>query len=126
VEELEIGLLGELRWVTAVLLVCLIEDWGAAVGLPTVTRGRGGNRVTEGDRSRRDQVNCVCANARVRVLEALGGAQDPGEDSIMRKQELALRQRAWRHGEARMAAMRHGGRKGGPAQGRESGGEAGE
>jgi hypothetical protein len=96
------------------------------VGLPTVTRGRGGNWVTGGDRSRRDQVNCVCTNVRVRVLEALGGAQDPGEDSIVRKQELALRRRAWRHGEARMAAMRCGGRKGGPAQGRESGGKAGE
>jgi hypothetical protein len=66
------------------------------VGLPTVSKDGGGDRVTGDDRSRRDQVNCAGANARARVLEALGGARDPGEDSLVRKQELAPRRRAWR------------------------------
>jgi hypothetical protein len=72
VEKNGIGSLDELRWVTAMLLVRWIGDWGAAVGLPTVTRDSGGDWVTGGDRSRRDQVNCACANARARVLRALG------------------------------------------------------
>jgi hypothetical protein len=59
-----------------------------------VTRDGGGGRVNRGDRSRRDQVKCACANARANVLGALGSARDPGEDRSERKQELALR----RHG----------------------------
>jgi hypothetical protein len=96
VEKTDISLLGELWWVTAMLLVYWIGDWGAVVGLPTVTRDGGGDRVTGDDRSRRDQVNCACANTRARVLGALGGAQDPEEDVPMCKQELAPRRRAWR------------------------------
>jgi hypothetical protein len=51
-EKTEIGFLGELRWVTAMLSVHWIGDWGAAVGLPTVTRDGGGDRLTGDDRSR--------------------------------------------------------------------------
>jgi hypothetical protein len=96
VEKTEISLPDDLRWVTTMLLVHWIRDWGAAVGLPTVTRDGGGDRVTGDDRSRRDQVNCACANARARVLGALGGARDPEEDVPMRKQELVPWQHAWR------------------------------
>jgi hypothetical protein len=77
VEETGIGSLGELQWVTAMLLLHWIGDSGTAVGLLTVTRDGGGDRVTGDDRSRRDQVNCACANVRARVLRALGGARDP-------------------------------------------------
>jgi hypothetical protein len=96
VDKTKISLLGELWWVTAMLLVHWIGDWGAAVGLPTVTRDGGRDRVTGDDRSKRDQVNCECANARARVLGALGGSRDPEEDVPMRKQELAPRRRTWR------------------------------
>jgi hypothetical protein len=63
-----------------------------------------------------------CANAMACAREARGSARGLEEDVAMRKQELALRRCAWRHGEARMAVMRHGGRKGGLAQGREGSG----
>jgi hypothetical protein len=42
-----------------------------------------------------------CANARACNREARGRAQGPEEDVATPKQELARRQRAWRHGEAR-------------------------
>jgi hypothetical protein len=35
------------------------------------------------------------------VLGALGGARGPGEDRIVREQELARRRRTWRHGQRR-------------------------
>jgi hypothetical protein len=125
VEKTKISLLGGLRLVTTMLLVHWIGDWGAAVGLPTVTRDGGGDRVTGDDRSRRDQVNCACANARARVLGASGmlGIQ---------KRMCPCASRSWRlggargdRGEARAEAMRRGGRKGGPARGREGGDKAG-
>jgi hypothetical protein len=43
----EIGLLGELWWVTAMLLVHWIGDWGTAVGLPMVTKDGGEDRGRE-------------------------------------------------------------------------------
>jgi hypothetical protein len=46
---------------------------------------------------------CVC-NARMSVLGAPGCARDLELDVVKRKQELAHRRRAWRHGEARLAA----------------------
>jgi hypothetical protein len=46
---------------------------------------------------------CVC-NARTSVLGAPGCARDLELDVVERKQELAHRRRAWRHGEARVAA----------------------
>jgi hypothetical protein len=65
-------------------------------GLPTVSKDGGGDRAAGDDRSRRGQVSCACANTRAKVLEALGGAQEPGKDSLARKQELASRRCAWR------------------------------
>jgi hypothetical protein len=41
--------------------------------------------VRGGGRSKRDQVKCVCANARASVLGALGGARGLGEDRITRE-----------------------------------------
>jgi hypothetical protein len=38
-----------------------------------MTRDGGRGQVKGGDRSRRDQVNCICANTRASVLGALGG-----------------------------------------------------
>jgi hypothetical protein len=83
-----------------------VLDWGLGLMVVAVDDDQGRRRGSGegGDRSRRYQVNCACANARASVLGALGGARDPGEDRIMQKQELALRRRAWWHGEARMAA----------------------
>jgi hypothetical protein len=42
-----------------------------------------------------------CANDRACAREAIGGARGPEENVVARKQELARRRRAWRHGEAR-------------------------
>jgi hypothetical protein len=53
-------------------------------------------------------VKCVCANARASVLGVPGCARGLEGDVVMWKQELAHRQRAWRHGEARAAAVRRG------------------
>jgi hypothetical protein len=69
-------------------------------------------------------VSCACANARARVLEALGGAQDPGKDSLTRKQELASQRVRGDRGGARAEAQRREGRTGRPARGREGGGTA--
>jgi hypothetical protein len=71
-------------------------------------------------------VKCMCANARASVLGIPGWARGLEGDVVMRKQELARRRRAWRHGEARAAAVRHGERGCETAQGREGGGKAGE
>jgi hypothetical protein len=68
---------------------------------------------------------CVC-NARMSVLGVPGCAQNLEQDVAELKQELARRQRAWRHGEARVAAVRLGRRRGETSQGREGGGKAGE
>jgi hypothetical protein len=68
---------------------------------------------------------CVC-NVRARVLGTPGRARDQEEDVTEQKQELAHRRRAWRHGEALMAAVRCGERGGKTTQGQEGGGEAGE
>jgi hypothetical protein len=46
---------------------------------------------------------CV-RNARTSVLGAPGCARDLEQDVVAWKQELARRRRAWRHGEARVAA----------------------
>jgi hypothetical protein len=68
---------------------------------------------------------CVC-NARTSVLGAPGCARNLEQDMAELKQELARRRCAWRHGEARVAAVRRGRRRGETAQGREGGGKAGE
>jgi hypothetical protein len=96
VEELAIGLLSELQWLVGMLFVLRIERGKQWWRLPTVSRDDGGDRAAGDGRSRRGQVSCACANARARVLEALGGTRDPGEDSLARKQELASWRRAWR------------------------------
>jgi hypothetical protein len=96
VDETGIGLLGELRWIVGVLFVLRIKDGERWWGLSTVSRDGGGDRAVGDDRSRRGQVSCACANARARVLEALGGAQDQEEDGLALKQELASQRRAWR------------------------------
>jgi hypothetical protein len=57
-----------------------------------------------GGRSKKEQAKCVCANARASVLGAPGCARSLEEDGVTREQELARRRRAWRHGEARVAA----------------------
>jgi hypothetical protein len=67
----------------------------------------------------------VCANARASVLGILGCARGLEGDVVTWEQELARWWRAWRHGEARVAAVRRGGRRGETAQGREGSGEAG-
>jgi hypothetical protein len=54
VEETEIGSLGELRWVTAVLLVLWIGDGKWRWGLPPVSRSRGRCPVKCGGRRRRN------------------------------------------------------------------------
>jgi hypothetical protein len=71
-------------------------------------------------------VECVCANARVSVLGVPRRAQGLKGEVVTQEQELAHRRRAWRHGEARVAAVRRGGRRGEAAQGLEGGGKAGE
>jgi hypothetical protein len=96
VDETGIGLLGELRWIVGVLFMLQIKDGERWWGLLAVSRDGGGDRAVGDDRSRRGQVSCACANVRARVLEVLGGTQDPEEDSLTRKQELASRRRAWR------------------------------
>jgi hypothetical protein len=53
-------------------------------------------------------VKCVCANARASVLGVPGCARDLEGDVVARKQELARRRRAWRHGEARADSGRRG------------------
>jgi hypothetical protein len=68
---------------------------------------------------------CVC-NTRTSVLGAPGCARDLQQDGAELKQVLVRRRRAWRHGEARVAAVRRGRRRGETAQGREGGGKAGE
>jgi hypothetical protein len=79
------------------LLIALwIEDgerWGE---LPTVSRGRGGGPVSNGDRGRENWAGRKCARARVCVREAKGRARGPEKGVIMCKQELASRRRAWR------------------------------
>jgi hypothetical protein len=62
-------------------------------------------RSGEGRWSEQEKMSkmCVC-NARTSVLGAPGCARDLEQDVVMRKQELARRRRAWRHGEARLAA----------------------
>jgi hypothetical protein len=52
VEENGIGLLGELRWIVGVLIALRIEDEERWWELPTVSRGRGGCPVSNGDRGR--------------------------------------------------------------------------
>jgi hypothetical protein len=54
VEELEIGWLGELRWVVRVLFVLRIGGGERWWGLPTVSRSRGRCPVKCGGRSRRN------------------------------------------------------------------------
>jgi hypothetical protein len=85
VEELAIGLLSELQWFVGMLFVLRIGRGKQRWGLPTVRRDGGGNRAVGDYRNTRGQVSCACANARARVLEALGSARDPGEDSLARK-----------------------------------------
>jgi hypothetical protein len=70
-------------------------------------------------------VKCVCANARASVLGVPGCARGLEGDVVARKQELARRRHAWRHGEARAATVRRGERGCETAQGREGGGKAG-
>jgi hypothetical protein len=65
-----------------------------------------------------------CAISRACAREARGSARGPEEDVAAPKQEPVRRRRAWRHGEARGAAVRRGGRMGETAQGREGGGKA--
>jgi hypothetical protein len=71
-------------------------------------------------------VKCVCANAWESVLGVPGCARGLEGDVAARKQDLARRRHAWRHGEARVAAVRRGERGCETAQGREGGGKAGE
>jgi hypothetical protein len=52
VEEIGIGLLGELRWVAGVLFVLWIGDGEQQWRLSTVSRGRGGGPVKCGGQSR--------------------------------------------------------------------------
>jgi hypothetical protein len=85
VEELAIGLLSELQWFVGMLFVLQIGRGKQWWGLPTVSRDGGGDRAVGDDRNRRGQVSCACANARARVLEALGSTWDPAEDSLARK-----------------------------------------
>jgi hypothetical protein len=47
----------------------------------------------------------VCANARAGTQEAPGSVRNLDKDVVAREQELARRRRAWRHGEARVAAV---------------------
>jgi hypothetical protein len=57
-----------------------------------------------GGRSKKERAKCVCTNARAVVLGTPRCARSPEEDGIAWEQELACRRRAWRHGEARVAA----------------------
>jgi hypothetical protein len=54
VEEIGIGLLSELRWVTGVLFVLWIGNGEQRWRLSTVSRSRGGGPVKCGGRSRRE------------------------------------------------------------------------
>jgi hypothetical protein len=52
VKEIGIGSLGELRWIMGVLIALRIKDGERWSELPTVSRGRGGCPVSNGDRGR--------------------------------------------------------------------------
>jgi hypothetical protein len=95
-KENGIGSLGELRWIVGVLIALRIEDGERWWELPTVSRGRGGGPVSNGDRGRENWAERKCARARACVREAKGRARGPEEDVIGCKQELASRRRAWR------------------------------
>jgi hypothetical protein len=80
VDEIGIGSLGELQWIVGVLFVLRIEDGERWWRLPTVSRGRGGGLVRDGDRGRGNWMERKCANARACAREAKGDVWGPEED----------------------------------------------
>jgi hypothetical protein len=75
--------------------VLQIEDGEWWWRLPTVSRGRGGGPLSDGDRGRGNWMERKCANARACAREAKGDARGPEEDVPVRKQVLAPQRRAW-------------------------------
>jgi hypothetical protein len=81
-------------------------DWSPGVAWVADDGGQEARRRSGGGggRSKKERAKCVCANTRASVLGAPGCAWSPEEDGIAREQKLARQRRAWRHGEARVAA----------------------
>jgi hypothetical protein len=73
VEEIGIGLLGELRWIMGVMIALRIEDGERSWELPTVSRDGGGGPVSNGDRGRGNWMEGKCAKARTCTRGARGG-----------------------------------------------------
>jgi hypothetical protein len=89
VRENGIEWVDELQGVTVVLYEHWIRVRGWCRWLTTVGRRRGGGPVRGGGRRKTERAKCVCANARVSVLGALGGgARGPEEDGVAREPEL--------------------------------------
>jgi hypothetical protein len=84
----------------------VVLDWSPGVAWVAYNGGQEARRRSSGGggRSKKERAKCVCANARAGMLGAPGCARSPEEDGIAREQELARQRRAWRHGEARVAA----------------------
>jgi hypothetical protein len=80
VEELAIGLLSELQWLVGMLFALRIGRGKQLWRLTTVSRGRGGGLVSNGDRGSENWIEKKRANAKACTRGAREGARRPEED----------------------------------------------